>query len=217
MLHLLYLFYHNYQVSNNIWLFNFVIGWWGPSVLFPRHCAKVCSNRFGHCRISRWPSSSWVVQPAFTCFHLERIPPEISLGHDVLYGTIPLRQRRFLLNYPNSAAVKKKIFGYFRNYYFKVQKEWIVINCLHLANLLNQAKNVKNYLIPYFTFSYFQIPYLTNLMFYKFRFWNSRLFYWFVHSWSPWLGNQLSWLLIQIHPFRRTTLHQMMFYSILFR
>jgi hypothetical protein len=50
----------------------------------------------------------------------------------------------FLLFYPDSAAVKKEISGYFKNYNFKVQEEWTVINCLHLANPLNAAKNVRN-------------------------------------------------------------------------
>ena len=50
----------------------------------------------------------------------------------------------FFLFYIDSGAVKKEISKYFKNYNFKVQEEWTVINCLHLANPLNVAKNVRN-------------------------------------------------------------------------
>jgi hypothetical protein len=55
----------------------------------------------------------------------------------------------FLLFYPDSAAMKKEISSYFKNYHFKVQEEWTVINCLHLANPLNQAKNVRNTILSF--------------------------------------------------------------------
>jgi hypothetical protein len=54
----------------------------------------------------------------------------------------------FLLFYLDSAVVKKEISRFFKNYHFKVQ-EWIVINCLHLANPLNQAKNVRNTILSF--------------------------------------------------------------------
>jgi hypothetical protein len=55
----------------------------------------------------------------------------------------------FLLFYLDSAAVKKEISSDFKNYHFKVQEEQTVINCLHLANPLNQAKNVRNTILSF--------------------------------------------------------------------
>jgi hypothetical protein len=45
--------------------------------------------------------------------------------------------------YPDGSSVRKDIFGYFKNYNFKIKDEWTIINCLHLANLVNPNKNVR--------------------------------------------------------------------------
>jgi hypothetical protein len=48
----------------------------------------------------------------------------------------------FLLFYPDGSNVRRDIFGFFKNYNFKIKDEWTIINCLHLANLVNPNKNV---------------------------------------------------------------------------
>jgi hypothetical protein len=48
----------------------------------------------------------------------------------------------FLLFYPNGSNVRRDISGFFKNYNFKIKDEWTIINCLHLANLVNPNKNV---------------------------------------------------------------------------
>jgi hypothetical protein len=48
----------------------------------------------------------------------------------------------FLLFYPDGSNVRKDVFGYFKNYNFKIKDEWTIINCLHLAYLVNPNKNV---------------------------------------------------------------------------
>jgi hypothetical protein len=49
----------------------------------------------------------------------------------------------FLLFYPDGSSVRKDISNYFKNYNFKIKDEWTIINCLHLANLVNPNKNVR--------------------------------------------------------------------------
>jgi hypothetical protein len=48
----------------------------------------------------------------------------------------------FLLFYPDGSNLRRDIFGFFKNYNFKIKDEWTIINCLHLANLVNPNKNV---------------------------------------------------------------------------
>jgi hypothetical protein len=48
----------------------------------------------------------------------------------------------FLIFYPDGSSVRRDISGYFKNYNFKIKDEWAIINCLHLANLVNPNKNV---------------------------------------------------------------------------
>jgi hypothetical protein len=48
----------------------------------------------------------------------------------------------FLLFYPDGSSVRRDILSYFKNYNFKIKGEWTIINCLHLANLVNPNKNV---------------------------------------------------------------------------
>jgi hypothetical protein len=48
----------------------------------------------------------------------------------------------FLLFYLDGSNVRRDISGYFKNYNFKIKDEWTIINCLHLANLVNPNKNV---------------------------------------------------------------------------
>jgi hypothetical protein len=48
----------------------------------------------------------------------------------------------FLLFYLDGSNMRKNIFGYFKNYNFKIKDEWTIINCLHLANLVNPSKNI---------------------------------------------------------------------------
>jgi hypothetical protein len=48
----------------------------------------------------------------------------------------------FLIFYPDGSSVKRDISGYFKNYNFKIKDEWTIINCLHLANLVNPNKNI---------------------------------------------------------------------------
>jgi hypothetical protein len=48
----------------------------------------------------------------------------------------------FLLFYPDGSNVRRDISGFFKNYNFKIKDEWTIINCLHLANLVNPNKNI---------------------------------------------------------------------------
>jgi hypothetical protein len=48
----------------------------------------------------------------------------------------------FLLFYPDGSSMRRDISGYFKNYNFKIKDEWTIINCLHLANLVNPNKNI---------------------------------------------------------------------------
>jgi hypothetical protein len=48
----------------------------------------------------------------------------------------------FLLFYLDGSNVRKDISSYLRNYNFKIKDEWTIINCLHLAILVNPNKNV---------------------------------------------------------------------------
>jgi hypothetical protein len=48
----------------------------------------------------------------------------------------------FLLFYLDGSNVGKEIFGYFKIYNFKIKDEWTIINCLHIANLVNPNKNI---------------------------------------------------------------------------
>jgi hypothetical protein len=77
--------------------------------------------------------------PTWNAFHPKFLQVMMSFMVQYLHD-----DAAFLLFYLDSVAVKKEISGYFKNYHFKVQEEWIVINSLYLANPLNQAKNVRN-------------------------------------------------------------------------
>jgi hypothetical protein len=77
--------------------------------------------------------------PIWNAFHPKFLQIMMSFTVQYLYDDGP-----FFLFYPDNIAMKKEISGYFKNYNFKVQEEWTVINSLHLANPLNQAKNVRN-------------------------------------------------------------------------
>jgi hypothetical protein len=48
----------------------------------------------------------------------------------------------FLIFYLDGSSMRRDISGYFKNYNFKIKDEWTIINCLHLANLVNPNKNV---------------------------------------------------------------------------
>jgi hypothetical protein len=48
----------------------------------------------------------------------------------------------FLLFYHDGSNVRKDISGYFKNYNSKTKDESTIINCLHLANLVNPNKNI---------------------------------------------------------------------------
>jgi hypothetical protein len=82
--------------------------------------------------------------PSWNAFHPNFLKVMMSFTVQYLHD-----DGAFLLFYLDSAAVKKEISSYFKNYHFKVQEEWTVINCLHLANPLNQAKNVRNTILSF--------------------------------------------------------------------
>jgi hypothetical protein len=48
----------------------------------------------------------------------------------------------FLLFSLDGSSLRRDISGYFKNYNFKIKDERTIINCLHLANLVNPNKNV---------------------------------------------------------------------------
>jgi hypothetical protein len=77
--------------------------------------------------------------PTWNAFHPKFLQIMMSFTVQYLHDN-----GAFFLFYLDSIAMKKEISGYFKNYNFKVLEEWTVINSLHLANLLNQAKNVRN-------------------------------------------------------------------------
>jgi hypothetical protein len=77
--------------------------------------------------------------PTWNAFHPKFLQIMMSFTVQYLHD-----DGAFILFYPDSIAMKNEICGYFKNYNFKVQEEWTVINSLHLANPLNQAKNVRN-------------------------------------------------------------------------
>jgi hypothetical protein len=95
--------------------------------------------------------------PTWNAFHPKFLQIMMSFTVQYLHD-----DGAFLLFYPDSIAVKKEKSGYFKNYNFKVQEEWTVINSLHLANPLNQAKNVRNSIYS------FKITILYILLFFKF-------------------------------------------------
>ena len=82
--------------------------------------------------------------PSWNVFHPNDLKVMMSFTIQYLHN-----DDAFLLFYLDSTVVKKEIFGYFKNSHFKVQEEWTIINCLHLANPLNQAKNVRNTILSF--------------------------------------------------------------------
>jgi hypothetical protein len=65
------------------------------------------------------------------------------LAYMISFATVYLHDDgAFLLFYPDGSRMRRDISGYFKNYNFKIKDEWTIINCLHLANLVNPNKNV---------------------------------------------------------------------------
>jgi hypothetical protein len=82
--------------------------------------------------------------PSWNAFHPNFFTVMMSFTVQYLHD-----DSAFFLFYPDNAAMKKEISGYLKNYHFKVQEEWTVINYLHLANPFNQAKNVRNTILSF--------------------------------------------------------------------
>jgi hypothetical protein len=65
------------------------------------------------------------------------------LAYMISFATAYLHEDgAFLLFYPDGSNIRRDIFGFFKNYNFKIKDEWTIINCLHLTNLVNPNKNV---------------------------------------------------------------------------